>query len=220
MNSHSATPSKAAGTSVNGARPKAVVFDLGKVLLDFDCGIFIRKIAPCSRISESALHELLDQSPLLLRFESGDLTAEQFLAEVRRESGCSGDEAELAAQFQDIFTPIVPMIDLLAQLHEMGVPTCVFSNTSVLAIEHIRHRYPFFNDFNYAVLSYEHRAMKPAAKLYEVVERVTNLSGSDLLYLDDRAENIAAGAARGWRVIHHVSPESSIAQVRATDLLG
>jgi hypothetical protein len=30
-----------------------------------------------------------------------------------------------------------------------------------------------------------------------------------MIYLDDRAENIAAGAARGWRVILHESPEKT-----------
>lgn len=219
MNSLSAAPSKDAETSSNSARPKAVVFDLGKVMLDFDIGIFIKKIASRSRISESALHELLDQSPLLLRFEKGDLTSESFLIEVQRASGFSGDVEELAPLFTDIFTPIAPMIDLLTQLRAHGIPTCVFSNTSALATEHIRRSYGFFNCFTHEVLSFEHRAMKPDPKLYEVVERVTNLRENDLLYLDDRQENIVTGAARRWRVIHHVSPESSIAQLRSTGLL-
>ena len=219
MNSLSAAPSKDAETSSNSARPKAVVFDLGKVLLDFDIGIFIKKIASRSRISESALHELLDQSPLLLRFEKGDLTSESFLIEVQRASGFSGDVEELAPLFADIFTPIAPMIDLLTQLRAHGIPTCVFSNTSALATEHIRRSYGFFNCFTHEVLSFEHRAMKPDPKLYEVVERVMNLRENDLLYLDDRHENIVTGAARRWRVIHHVSPESSITQLRSTGLL-
>lgn len=219
MNSHSAAPSKAAEISRNAARPKAVVLDLGKVLLDFDFGICIKKIVLRTRLSEPALHELINQSPRLLRLEKGDLSTEQFLVEVQRESGFSGDTAELAALFADIFTPITAMIALLSQLRERGVPTCVFSNTSALAINHIRRSYGFFSGFTHEVLSFEHRAMKPDARLYEVVERVTKLREADLLYLDDRPENIAAGAARRWGVIHHTSPEKSIAQVRATGLL-
>ena len=40
--------------------------------------------------------------------------------------------------------------------------------------------------------------MKPDAKIYEAMERMAGRRGSDLLYIDDRPENIAAGAKRGW----------------------
>ena len=62
--------------------------------------------------------------------------------------------------------------------------------------------------------------MKPDAKLYEVVERTSRLSGSELLYVDDRPENVAAGAARGWRAVLHESSEKSQSAVVGSGLLG
>ena len=47
------------------------------------------------------------------------------------------------------------------------------------------------------------------AKIYEVLEKLAERHGADILYLDDRPENVAAGAARGWRTILHESPEKS-----------
>ena len=61
--------------------------------------------------------------------------------------------------------------------------------------------------------------MKPDAQLYEVVERLSGRRGADLLYLDDRPENIAAGAARGWQVILQETPEKSRAAVQKLGLL-
>jgi hypothetical protein len=43
--------------------------------------------------------------------------------------------------------------------------------------------------------------------------------GAALIYLDDRAENIAAGAARGWRAILHESPEQSRAALVTAGVL-
>jgi len=40
-----------------------------------------------------------------------------------------------------------------------------------------------------------------------------------LIYLDDRAENIAAGAARGWRTILHPSPERTRQALTAFQVL-
>jgi len=51
--------------------------------------------------------------------------------------------------------------------------------------------------------------MKPDAKIYEVIERQTGRKGQEILYLDDRAENVAGGAARGWRAVLHETPEKS-----------
>lgn len=51
--------------------------------------------------------------------------------------------------------------------------------------------------------------MKPDVKIYEALERMTGRSGAEILYIDDRQENIAVGASRGWQVILHESPEKT-----------
>ena len=198
--------------------PKAVVFDLGKVLVDFDYSIAGRRIAARGRVSAKAVQEFIDHSPLLFRFETGQVSREQFFAEVQAATGFRGTIEEFSEFFSDIFTTIEPMVKLNAELRQRGVPTYIFSNTNELAISHIRSRFPFFSQFNDYILSYEHGAMKPDAKLYEVVERTSRLAGSDLLYLDDRQENVAAGVARGWQVIHHQAPEQTQMAMRATGL--
>lgn len=200
--------------------PKAVVFDLGKVLLDFDYSLLVRRMAPRSRLNEAGLNRLLNQAPLLLRYESGSLSTAEFFAEVQRDSGFDGSLDEFTAFFADIFTPIEPMIALHAGLRARGVPTYIFSNTNEIAIAHIRRVFPFFAGFSGYVLSYEHNAMKPDAALYSTVEQTTGLRGADLLYLDDRPENVTAGAARGWHAILHQEPSATEAAVRATGLLG
>ena len=48
-----------------GQLPDVVVFDLGKVLLDFDYGIVVGKLAARGRLSVPQLKQLLVESPLL-----------------------------------------------------------------------------------------------------------------------------------------------------------
>jgi HAD superfamily hydrolase (TIGR01509 family) len=111
------------------------------------------------------------------------------------------------------------MVALHSQLRAKGYPTFIFSNTNDMAIEHIRQRFPFFANFDGYIFSYEHGSMKPDHKLYEVVEKQTGHKGDSLLYLDDRPENIEAGAARGWQTILQVSPEDTIARIKKIGLL-
>lgn len=196
------------------SRVEAVIFDLGKVLLDFDYARAAANLAALCRISKAEIQALIDQSDLLLKYERNQLSTEQFFAAVRNESGFGGDIAEFGPLFGDIFSPIEPMIELQRELRERNLPTYIFSNTNPLAVNHIRGKYSFFQNFDGYILSCEHDAMKPEAILYEVVERETGMRGAQLLYIDDRLENVEAGAGRGWQVIHHLNPEQTIAAAR------
>jgi HAD superfamily hydrolase (TIGR01509 family) len=198
---------------------KAVVFDLGKVLLDFDYTIAIRRIARRCTIALPEILHFITHDPLLLRYETGLLTTDQFYRQIGAVTGFAGDREEFATLFGDIFAPIEPMIQLHAALRQRGFATYIFSNTNELAIEHIRQSFAFFRLFDGYVLSYEHRVMKPEAGLYEAFERQSGRHGGEILYLDDRPENVAAGAARGWQVILHESPEESRTKVVKLGLL-
>jgi putative hydrolase of the HAD superfamily len=200
-------------------RPEAVVFDLGKVLLDFDYAKAAASLATHSASDAQAIHKFINQSPLLFRYETGLMTTDEFFEEFRAETGYSGSPELFAESFGNIFSPMDEMIQLHARLKQKGVPTFIFSNTNELGIRHIRRHYPFFAGFEDYVFSYEHGAMKPQAKLYEAVECITKRRGAQLAYIDDRAENIEAGAERGWQVILQESPEKTVAALRGMGFL-
>jgi FMN phosphatase YigB (HAD superfamily) len=198
--------------------PEVVVFDLGKVLVDFDYGVSAAKMAAQSRFTPQQVRNLLDHSPLLYRFETGLLTNEQFYGEVCASCGYSGTLDDFCGTFADIFSEIKPMIAMQAALRAHGVPTYIFSNTNGIAVDHIRKNFPFFANFDAYIYSYEHGAMKPDVKIYEVVERITGRHGGQIVYLDDRVENFEAGLARGWRALLHKTPEETISALRQLGL--
>jgi len=196
----------------------AFIFDLGKVLVDFDYTIAARKIAARSRKAPADLHAFLGSSPLLIQYESGQLTRQTFFEAVRDAIGFQGDVAEFGSYFADIFTEMPGTIALHAEVRQRGFKTFIFSNTNDLAIEHIRRNFPFFKNFDGYIFSCEIGALKPDAKIYEALEKLAGRRGAEIVYLDDRPENAAAGAARGWRAILHESPEKSRAAVENTGL--
>jgi glucose-1-phosphatase len=186
-----------------------VVFDLGKVLVDFDYSIAARKIAARSTKAPEDLHAFLGGSPLLVQLETGLISRRQFYEAVRDHIGFHGSIGEFSEYFAEIFSPIPAMIELHAGLRRRGLKTYIFSNTNDLAIEHIRRNFPFFKNFDGYIFSHEAGAMKPDAKIYEALEAMTGKHGTEIIYIDDRPENVTAGAARGWRTILHESPEKS-----------
>ena len=180
-----------------------VVFDLGKVLVDFDYKIDANKIAARSTQYVENLHDFLSGSPLLVQLETGLITPQQFFSEVQKATGFTGTADEFANHFADIFTPIEPMIELQENLRTQKIPTYIFSNTNEIAVGHIRRNFPFFRHFDGYIYSFEVGAMKPRARIYEALEKMSGRQGAEIFYIDDRLENVEAGAARGWQIVLH-----------------
>jgi FMN phosphatase YigB (HAD superfamily) len=193
--------------------PPIVVFDLGKVLVDFDYSIAARKIAVRSAMSLDGINRFIGSSDITVKYEVGLLTRWDFFEQARQAIGFHGTFEEFGEFFGDIFTAIPPMIELHAEMRRRGVPTYIFSNTNDLAVEHVRRNFPFFKNFDGYIYSYEVGVMKPEAKIYEALEKLAGRHGAEILYLDDRPENVVAGAARGWRTILHESPDKTRAAV-------
>ena len=201
------------------SKPSIVVFDLGKVLLDFDYSIAGCRIAARSKMSAAEVQQFLDHSPLLFRYETGLMTRQEFFETVRAHTGFGGSLVEFGEFFADIFTEMHEMTALHAKLRRQGIPTYIFSNTNDLAVEHVRRAFPFFANFDGYIFSYEVGAMKPAAKIYEALEKMAGKRGTEILYLDDRQENVDAGAARGWQVILQTNPEKTRTLIEKLGLL-
>ncbi len=200
-------------------KPEAAIFDLGKVLLDFDYSITARELAGLCDVTAEELLLRIDQSHLLLDYEEGKLTSDEFYSAVCSGTGYRGSFGHFSAAFADIFSEIPPMVDLQRQLKANGIPCFIFSNTNEIAIVHIRHNFPFFANFDGYVYSYLARSMKPDTRIYEVMEETAGRHGESLIYIDDKLENIEAGHSRGWQTIHHTSPETSIAAFQAAGLI-
>jgi FMN phosphatase YigB (HAD superfamily) len=199
-------------------RPKAVVFDLGNVLLDFDYGKTVQRIKDKCKMSEAELRKVFSASPLFDKFEHGHMSADEYFAEIQRITCYGGTFKEFAEFFGDIFTEAPQMLAWNEELRRKKIPRYILSNTNDLSIRFIKKRFPFFNEFDGYVFSHEHRVMKPATRIYEVIEEISGLRGPDLFYIDDREENIHAATARGWQAVHHLDPAHTLEIARGVGL--
>jgi FMN phosphatase YigB (HAD superfamily) len=198
-------------------KPEIVIFDLGKVLVDFDYSICARKLSAKGKLPPEEVQRLIDHSPLLFRYETGQIDRAEFHREICKLTGYGGTLEEFGPAFSDIFTPIEPMIALHAELRRQNIPTFILSNTNDLAAGHIRRAFPFFSNFDAYIFSFEQRVMKPDPRIYEITERITGRRGAQILYLDDRLENVEPARQRGWHTAHHQKPTDTI---RALQQLG
>ena len=82
-----------------------------------------------------------------------------------------------------------------------------------------RASYPFLDEFDQLYLSGALGVTKPAPRIYELLEQACGIAPDALLFTDDRAENIAAAAARGWQTHLFDGPEGWANRLIAAGLL-
>jgi len=178
-----------------------LLFDIGKVIVDFDFRISVRKIADrCTSDPKDIIpcvNELKDD------LETGNLSPDQFLDLAIEKTGYSGDRDFLTNAFQDVFELNLPMVDLIEAESKKGTPLYLLSNTNGLHVPFLFENYPVFELFDGAAYSHELFCMKPNPQIYLKTISLFQLAPKKTVYIDDLRENCEAGTEKGFHSIQY-----------------
>jgi len=179
--------------------PKAVVFDIGRVLYQWDLRFLFAKLIADPAELEWFVGNVVTEE---WHFESD---AGRPLAEMVPELKARFPAHNLlidayAARFLETLpAPVAGTHAIVERLAASGVPLFALSNFGAEFWAMFRPTAPIFDHFAVCVISGEEAVVKPDPAIYAVLERRAGMAGGNLLFVDDRADNIAAGQARGWR---------------------
>ena len=186
---------------------RTVLFDLGKVIVDFDFDVAYRRMGALSGLEKEEMRSRLRVNNLVRDFEMGRIPADDFLAEVNRRLGLSLDPLGFAEVWSSIFdrTPLLPesLLHRLRQRHRL----LLLSNTNSLHFSMIRDNFPHIGHFDALVLSHEVGAMKPEPAIYEAALARAGCDPAECLFFDDLADNVEGARAVGMHAEQFISPE-------------
>jgi 2-haloacid dehalogenase len=207
------------GQDEAGARPEVVVFDIGNVLVEWDPHRFYdREIGEGRR---RALFDAVDLDGMNAAVDLGAPFAETVEACARAHPGWAPEIRMWRDRWLDICAPAIPRsARLLRALRQRGVPVLALTNFGVETFEIACAAYPVLTEFDRAFVSGRLRLMKPDPQIYAAVEAGAGVAPERLLFVDDRPENVAAAAARGWRTHLFDGPEGWAARLVEEGLLG
>jgi len=187
--------------------PKFLYFDMGNVLLSFSHEQAAAQIAAVAGISYERAWQIVFDEGLQEQYERGTINWGQFYHLFCLAADCSPDPALLDDAASAIFKESPGIVSLLMKLRTGGQRMGVLSNTSPSHWRHVTKQFPFLTELlcEYA-LSYELGAMKPDEAVYAAAEELAGVSGPEIFFTDDRAENVAAAQSRGWDAVLFASP--------------
>jgi glucose-1-phosphatase len=185
----------------------ALLFDLGRVVLDLDFNRTLRCWAAYAGCDPSHLVQRFDRDEAYRRHEKGEISDAAFFASLRNSLGVDLSDAEFLAGWNAIFTGMMPGIDRLLARAARRLPLYAFSNTNKAHAEYFSSEYAqALAHFRKMFLSSSIGLRKPDAEAYDHVVDAIGVPAQRIVFFDDLAENIVAARKRGLIAIHVTSP--------------
>jgi putative hydrolase of the HAD superfamily len=185
---------------------KAVIFDLGKVLIHFDFRRGYRMLEGHCPYPAAEIPRRIAPTDLVRRFETGLIEPRDFVAQLSEILDLRVDYEQFCDIWSSIFTDtLVPerMLEGLAARYRL----LLLSNTNAIHFEMIRKQYPLLRHFHDLVLSYEVKAMKPQPEIYRAAVERAGCRAEECFYTDDIAEYAEAARRIGIDAVQFRSAE-------------
>ncbi len=194
-----------------GKEPKAVVFDVGHVLYDWDPRFLYAKLIPeperldwfLSHVVTRAWHFQHDMGRPF-----AETSAELMVL--------YPDERDLIALYgprwlETIPGPMPGTHAIVEALAAAGVPIFGITNFSAEFWALFRPTAPIFDHFRDIIVSGTERLMKPDPAIYALARTRFGLGDGEAVFVDDNPANVEGARKAGW-LAHHFTDAQSLAR--------
>lgn len=169
---------------------KAVIFDLGNVLIDFNHMIAAQRVSQFTDKTPAEIFNLFFDSELTALFEEGKISPQEFFLKVKEMLNLRLDYAEFLPIWNEIFFLTEKNYEVynLAQSLKRQYRFCVISNINILHLEYLRKHFPLLESLPNIITSFEVGARKPHPLIYQKALGVLEVQADEVFYTDDRTE--------------------------------
>jgi glucose-1-phosphatase len=193
---------------------KAVIFDLGRVIVPFDFERGYTKLAPLCGIPAADIPGRIAPTGLVQLFESGGIEPRDFVRELSKHLNLDISYELFCEIWSSIFLPetLIPesMLIGIARRHRL----VLLSNTNAIHFEMVRENYPLMRHFHAYVLSHEVRAMKPHPLIYRRAIEAAGCFPEECFFTDDIADYVEGARGQGIDAVKFESAEQIEAELR------
>lgn len=179
----------------------AVIFDIGNVLTRWQPEAFYDRVIGEER--RRALFAAVDLHRMNDLIDEGALFRETIYDWAARHPAWAQEIRWWYDRWIELATPRIDgSIRLQRALRAKGVPVFALTNFGRHSFDEAVPKLDFLMDFDRHYVSGRMGVIKPDPRIYQMVEEDCGIAPDRLIFTDDREDNIAAAAARGWQVHH------------------
>ena len=184
---------------------EALLFDLGKVLINFNFETVVKALHASSSISRDQFEAVLWDKIWVPRYERGEISTKEFHRHLCETASLKMTLPEFCATWSSVFLPGTLVSEELLTNLKRRYPLILISNTNEAHVEFIREKYRVLDYFDHLIFSYKVGSLKPATKIFEHAIAASGRPAEALFLTDDREENIVAATGFGIHAHRFVS---------------
>jgi len=196
---------------------RAVVFDYGNVLCLEQTPEDMKGMALVCGIPHERFSELYWK--LRPPYDRGDTDGPAYWTAVagQQEVGLSRDQIATLIKLdsESIIRPNQGAVQWAELLHHEGIPLTLLSNMPLEPSRYVTKCFPSLSTFEHLIYSCDYGSIKPELSIYRDCLELLKLAPQDILYLDDRAENLEAAARLGINSVLFDTVEKTASRVES-----
>ena len=197
---------------------KAIIFDLGDVIIELDFSNFYNQIitlSPLNKPQTPIMMEFFRQSDI---YHQGNMSNDEFyelgcdLLQV-----CALDKSEFFGAFNSIISGFNPeMIEVLKKLKSKNKYKLIaLSNVNASHWDYLLEKnWGFMEYFDELILSHEIHLTKPDPKIFQYAIEKANCKPEEILFIDDGLNNVRSANGLGIIGIHFNGVEDLYLQLK------
>lgn len=182
---------------------KAIIFDLGRVLVEYDHAQTLAGVAAISRVSVDEIRSLIT-GDIGEKLGVGQMSAREFHEYLITHAGVDANfdafvNAYAAGIARNEAALTYGRLLCLRPQQKVGI----LSNTNQAHVIWLRQHLPELDEFDRVIMSNEVGLAKPDAAIYELALTRLEAKAEQTIFIDDRAENVRGARSIGMTGIVH-----------------
>lgn len=199
--------------------PRAIIFDLGNVLLPIDLSLTYKAFAVYSSLNSIEIAEAIVENQLWVPYESGQQSDAEFRDFLRSALHLRISDEEFDEAFSALLLDFHPGVYEWIALLKSSFSLILLSNTSSIHAQRFTkvalgpEGQNLVSLFHQVYYSFEMGLVKPDPAIYQRVLKEQGFSAEEVLFFDDNSANIASANNLGIRS-YLVDPHRSFSQIQ------
>jgi putative hydrolase of the HAD superfamily len=192
---------------MNAKTPRALLFDLGGVIMTLDWDRAFARWAEGTAATAADLRARYSFDAPYERHERGEIGELEYYDSLRHSLGIDIDEPAWAQGWGAIFDGLIePTVENVRRVKDR-IPVYAFSNSNAAHQRVWSERFaPALANFREVFVSSSLGARKPEREAFERISRAIGVPVGEILFFDDMVENVEGARAAGLQAVHVKGP--------------
>jgi glucose-1-phosphatase len=194
------------------ATPRAIIFDIGRVIIRVDLTRSFEAFGKRDGLSPEQVWKALETDSRWADWQEGRMMPRDWHKHLSEKFKLSLSFEEFCESWNRVLEPVTILPEALFERLAASCRLALLSNTDSIHVAHIEATFPFVRHFPVRVYSCRVGVSKPAPAIYRHALRQVDASPEEALFIDDLRENVSAAARLGMTGFHFTSPGELLSQ--------